>query len=153
LDRFFFQINIDYPTAVEELEILKRTTGKEMPQAGKVLSKQEVLEIQNLVREVPVGDHIENLAVHIARLTRPKEPGVAAVEKDFIAWGAGPRATQTLVLASKARALLYGRNAPSLEDIVAVAYPALRHRLILNFHAHAQNVSSEKIIEEVLKSL
>ncbi len=150
LDRFFFQVNIEYPSADEELKIIRQTTRAEMPKAEKILTQTEVIEIQNLVREVPVADHIENQAVAIARQTRPKESTASALVRDYVAWGAGPRATQALVLASKARALLSGRNAPSREDLASVAHPVLRHRIILNFHAHAKGVSTQEIISDIL---
>lgn len=152
LDRFFFQVNIDYPQALQELEIIRRTTGRDAPQATKVLSHEEVLEIQALVREVPVGDHIESLSVALARSTRPKEESALSSVREYVSWGAGPRATQALVLASKARALLNGRHAPSREDLKSVVHPVLRHRIILNFHAQAQGIRSQEIIEEIVKA-
>ena len=150
LDRFFFEVNIDYPSAEEELKIIRQTTRAQMPKADKVLTQADVLEIQNVVREVPVADHVETQAVAIARQTRPKETGVSDLVRDYVAWGAGPRATQALILASKARALLSGRNAPSREDLASVAYPVLRHRIILNFHAHAKGISAGEIIKDIL---
>ncbi|MBI2071345.1 MAG: MoxR family ATPase [Elusimicrobia bacterium] len=150
LDRFFFEINISYPSAEEELSIVRRTTAADLPCAAKVMSAQDVLEIQNLVRQVPSADHVEDAAVAIARRTRPQDPSSPAIVKEFLAWGAGPRATQSLVLAAKARAILSGRNAPSTEDLLRVASPVLRHRLILNFRARAQNKSEEEVIAEVV---
>ncbi|MFC1522685.1 AAA family ATPase [Elusimicrobiota bacterium] len=152
LDRFFFQINIEYPSENEELNIIKNTTTAKIAKALKVFSSEEVHSMQEVVREVPVAEHVENLAVRIARSTRPKEASASELVREFVSWGAGPRATQALILASKARAVLSGRNAPSGEDMIACVHPILRHRLILNFHAHAQGITAEKVIEEILKN-
>ncbi|MBI4669838.1 MAG: MoxR family ATPase, partial [Elusimicrobia bacterium] len=150
LDRFFFEIKIDYPSAEEELAVIRRTTAGEMPQASKVMTADEVIETQQLVREVPVAEHIERAALSIARRTRPDNEEAPPIAREFLAWGAGPRATQALILAAKAKAVLDGRNAPSSENLKNAAYPVLRHRLILNFKARSQNKSEEEIIAEVL---
>ena len=153
MDRFFFLVNIDYPSAEEELEIVRRTTGGKTPAASKVLGAEEVLEIQSLIREVPVADHLEERVVGLIRATRPKENGAPSIVREYVNWGAGPRACQSLVSAAKARAILAGRNAPSSEDMEICAYPVLRHRLILNFHAHGRNVAVDQVIEESIRSL
>ncbi|MBI4063021.1 MAG: MoxR family ATPase [Elusimicrobia bacterium] len=153
LDRFFFEVRIHYPSVDEEREIIRRTTAGEPKEASKVLSAQEVSDLQNLVRQVPLAEHVESSAVEMIRRTRPSisNNGLSSV-KEFVAWGAGPRATQCLVLAAKARAILQGRYAPSSEDLAYAAFPVLRHRLILNFKARAQNKTEEEIIGEILKS-
>lgn len=152
LDRFFFQVNIDYPSVDEELEIVRRTTSAGAAAAQKVLKSNELGKIQALIREVPVAAHVEKAAVHLARKTRPKVNGELPAIKEWVMWGAGPRASQALVLAAKARAILAGRHAPSEQDITFCAYPVLRHRLILNFRAHAQNITPDRVIAQVLES-
>jgi MoxR-like ATPase len=151
LDRFFFQVNIEYPSETEELEIVRRTTLGEPAAALRVMAAQEVVALQRLVREVPSADHVEAAAVKMARLTRPRDPEAPAAVREFVSWGAGPRATQSLVLAAKARAILSGRNAPSREDLASCARPVLRHRMILNFHAVSRNLRVEDVIEEVIR--
>ncbi|MEK7288500.1 MAG: AAA family ATPase [Elusimicrobiota bacterium] len=151
LDRFFFEIRINYPSEREELEIVRRTTSGEIPRACKVLGAEEVLEIQSLIRQAPVADHLEELAVDVARKTRPADSPLASV-REWVAWGAGPRASQALVLAAKAKAILSGRVAPSREDLFDCALAVLRHRVILNFRAHAQGRSVDEIVAEIVKS-
>ena len=153
LDRFMFLIEVDYPTEDEERRIARETTGMEKKTIEGVLSGEEVIAYQSLVRRVPVPDHIYDYAVEIVRRTRPD--GEAAPEwiKDFVGWGAGPRAVQYLVLGCKARAALRGTYMASLEDIEAVAEPVLSHRILTNFSAEAQGMTSKKIVARLVEEM
>ena len=150
LDRFLFDIRIAYPSEAEEIEILRATTGVEDAPVTPVLDAAEVLELQHLVREVPAAEPALRYAAAIARATRPDQAEVPALVKQFVRWGAGPRASQALILGAKAHALLDGRFAVSPDDIRRVALPVLRHRVLPNFAAEAEGVSAERVIEEVL---
>jgi MoxR-like ATPase len=149
LDRFFFQININYPSFEEEKKIALQTTGSYVPELKKILSSDEILELQDIVRRVPVAEHVADYAVRLVRMTRPSESELDFV-KQFVNWGAGPRGAQALIIGGKARAILYGRYAVSVEDIKAVAFPALRHRIILNFHGEAEGMTPEQIITRLI---
>jgi len=158
LDRFMLQIMIGYPTADEEAEIVRRTTGAPPVQAGPVLSEDDVRALQRLVREVPVADHVVRLALRLVRATRAAQDPEAARSApravvDYVGWGAGPRASQFLVLAAKARALLAGRPTVTPEDVRAVAHPVLRHRIQLNFNAQADGMTADRVIEELLAAV
>jgi MoxR-like ATPase len=150
LDRFMFMVLIGYPGRDDELEVLKRTTGDVVPQVERVLSAEQIVRLQDLVRRVPVGDHVYALALDIVRATRPNESGASDFVRHWLSWGAGPRAGQFLVLAGKARALMRGRLHVSMEDIEAAAAPVLRHRLVPNFNAEAEGITVEQIIGKVL---
>jgi MoxR-like ATPase len=150
LDRFMFMVTVHYPSRDEELEVLKRTTGATPPTVERVLTAEQILNLQEIVRRVPVGDHVYNFALEITRMTRPNEPGASDFVRHWLSWGAGPRAGQFLILAGKARALMRGRLYVTMEDIEAVAPPVLRHRLVPNFNAEAEGISVEQIIEKVL---
>lgn len=150
LDRFMFNTFIGYPSGDEEVEIVRSTTSGYQPQLEKVLSGKEILELQQLVRRVPASDTVVKHAVGLARRSRPGEPEAPDFVKEYVAWGAGPRASQYLVLGAKARAVLEGRLAPSLEDIGAMARPVLRHRIITNFQAEAAGVDSVGVIDWLL---
>ena len=150
LNRFMFMVRVTYPSREEELEVLKRTTGAAMPEIELWLTAAQIVELQQIVRRVPVGDHAYQFAVEIARMTRPNEPGASDFVRHWLSWGAGPRAGQFLILAGKARALMQGRLFVTLEDIEAVAPPVLRHRLVPNFNAEAEGISVEQIIEKIL---
>jgi MoxR-like ATPase len=150
LDRFFLQISMDYPSAEEERRIVVETTGSDHAQLRKVLNAKEVLELQELVRRVPVADSAVDLAVKLARSTRPTDAAAPDSVKKWVSWGAGPRASQSLVLGAKARALLSGRFAAAAEDVRAVAKPVLRHRVVLNFQAEAEGVGPDDLIEKLL---
>jgi MoxR-like ATPase len=150
LDRFMFMVTVHYPSRDEELEVLKRTTGATPPSVGRVLTSKQILELQEIVRRVPVGDHVYQFALEVIRQTRPNEPGASDFVRHWLSWGAGPRAGQFLILAGKARALMRGRLYVTLEDIEAVAAPVLRHRLVPNFNAEAEGISVEQIIEKIL---
>jgi MoxR-like ATPase len=152
LDRFMFNTFIGYPSHDEEVEIVRSTTSGYQPQLEKVLSGKEILELQQLVRRVPASDTVVGHAVGLARRSRPGEPEAPEFVKEYVAWGAGPRASQYLILGAKARAVLEGRLAPSLEDVGAMARPVLRHRIITNFQAEAAGVDSVGIIDRLLAS-
>jgi MoxR-like ATPase len=151
LDRFMFQIDVGYPSAEEELEIVKRTTGGLDQTVAKVLDPARILALQALVRRVPVADHVVEYAVNLARATRPDDPAAPAFVREFLAWGAGPRASQYLVLAGKARALLDGRLTVSREDVRALAPAVLTHRVLTNFHAEAERVGAKEIVRRLLE--
>ncbi len=148
LDRFMFNIRIDYPELDEELEVVHRTTGAPGDGVDTVMTGEEVLEFQRLVRGVPVADNVVEYAVRLTRLTRSRTGDAHPQAREFLSWGAGPRAAQYLVLGSKARAALDGRPTPSVDDVRAVALPVLRHRLVTNFHAEAEGVTSDDLIRE-----
>ena len=130
--------------------MLKRTTGVAGPQVRKVINASAIVELQEIVRRVPVGDHVYNFALDLVRATRPNEPGASDFVRHWLSWGAGPRAGQYLILAGKARALMRGRLYVTIEDIEAVAAPVLRHRIIPNFNAEAEGITVEQIIEKIL---
>jgi MoxR-like ATPase len=150
LDRFMFMVTLNYPTRDEELEVLKRTTGAEEAVVSRVIDARKIIELQGIVRRVPVGDHIFHFALDIIRATRPNEPGASDFVRHWLSWGAGPRAGQYMILAGKARALMRGRLHVTIEDIEAVASPVLRHRIIPNFNAEAEGISVEQIINKIL---
>ncbi len=150
LDRFMFNINVGYPSEEEEFQIVRLTTMSRSVQLQHVLSGEEVLKLQEIVRKVPVADHVIRYALQFSRLTRVTEGTVPPFVKDFVSWGAGPRASQFLIIAGKARALLKGRYHVSTEDIRAVAIPVLRHRVVTNFNAEAEGVKSEAIVKKLI---
>jgi MoxR-like ATPase len=153
LDRFFLQALMDYPTLEEERRIVLETTGGQAPKLETVLGAAEVLELQDLVRRVPVPEIVLDFAVKLARATRPKDALSPEGVRQWIAWGAGPRASQALVVGAKARALLEGRLAVSKEDVVRVAKPILRHRLVLNYQAEAEGVRADDLVARLLDAL
>ncbi len=149
LDRFMFLVEVDYPTAQEEMEIVARTTAGKQAAPQPVVRPEELLALQAQVRNVAVGPESVRLAVELVRATRPSE-GSPDFVRDWVAWGAGPRASQFLVLGAKARALLQGRSAVTREDIRALARPVLGHRVLLNFRAEAEGVQSRSIVDRLL---
>jgi MoxR-like ATPase len=151
LDRFMFNIWIDYPSFNEEVEIVRKTTSPYQPELEKVLKRDEILFLQDLVRKVPVADNVVEYAVKLVSLTRPDIDGSPDFIRKWISWGAGPRASQYLILGAKAKAVLDGRFTPTVDDVREVAYPVLRHRLVTNFNAEADGVSTVEIIEKLLK--
>jgi MoxR-like ATPase len=155
LDRFMLQIMIGYPTADEEAEIVRRTTGSPSSPPERVLSAEDVRAMQALVREVPVADHVVRYALRLVRATRQDQPADAKRLRvmEYVSWGAGPRASQFLVLAAKARALLSGSPTASADDVRAVAKPILRHRIQLNFNAQADRVGVDQVIDELLREI
>ena len=151
LDRFMFNLQLDYPSYEEEVEIVQRTTvGKEVA-VESVLSPEEIVYFQQLVRRVPVSDHVYEYAVSLSAKTRPHTPAAHEWADRFLSWGAGPRASQYLIIGAKANALLSGKYAPDIEDVKKVAVPILRHRIIRNYTAEAEGVSIEAIINELMK--
>jgi MoxR-like ATPase len=153
LDRFLFNILVKYPSWDEEIAIMKRVTGDTETKIEPVLERDEILQLQRLVRRTPVADHVFHYAAKLVRATRPNEADAPAFIKEWLSWGAGPRASLNLVLAGKARAILRGRFHVAVEDIQAVAYPILRHRIIPNFAAQSEGVTSDHIIEKLLGSI
>lgn len=153
LDRFMFLIDVDYPSAEEEKRIARETTGLGMAKLNSLLNGEEVINYQKLVRRVPVPDHIYDYAVEIVRKTRPNTPDAPEWIKEFVGWGAGPRAVQYLILGCKARAALRGSYMASLEDIEAVAQAVLAHRVLTNFAAESQGMTSKKIVARLVKEM
>jgi MoxR-like ATPase len=151
LDRFMFYVNVHYPSAEEEVEIVRSTTASTRPVLEKVLSPHEIRELQDLVLRVPVADHVVRHAVELVRATRPREASAPQFVRDFVEWGAGPRASQFLVIGAKARAVLDGRLVASVEDVRALARPVLVHRVITNFRAESEGVKSEDLVARVLE--
>ena len=149
LDRFMFAINLDYPTYQEEVDVVKATTSNHKPEVSALFDAKEIVEVQQLIRKIPVADNVIEYAVRLVGKTRPKSEDAAQIVKDYVDWGAGPRASQNLILAAKAHAAVNGKYSPDIEDVQAVATGILRHRLIKNYKAEAQGLS----IEEIIKSL
>lgn len=150
LDRFMFNLWIGYPARDEEVEIVKRTTGEDTPPPQKVFGAEEIIALQRLVRRIPVADDVVSYAVDLARKTRPDDPAAPDYIREWVKWGAGPRASQYLVLGAKARAALAGRFAPSREDVRSVAMLVLRHRLVTTFAAEAEGISSPDIVNRLV---
>jgi MoxR-like ATPase len=150
LDRFMFNINLDYPSYEDELEIVRSTTGNKITALNKILQSQEIVYFQQLVRRVPVAENVLEYAVKLVSKTRPNTPHAGSMANEYLAFGAGPRAGQFLLLGAKCNALVKGKFSPDIEDVKAVAMNVLRHRLIRNFKAEAEGISSEKIIESFL---
>ncbi len=152
LDRFMFNIWLDYPSFEEEIEIVKTTTAEYVPEVKQILNAQEIIDFQDLIRRVPVADNVIQFAVKLVRSSRPVN-GTNQVVKDFLNYGAGPRASQYLILGAKSRAALSGRFTPDIDDIKAVASPVLRHRIVTNFNAEAENVSPTDIVAKLVGDL
>jgi MoxR-like ATPase len=153
LDRFLFHIVVDYPSGAEEREIIRRVTGAGGAEVTPRMRAEEILELQEIVRRIPVGDHVIDYAATLARATRPKEKGALDFVRDLVAWGAGPRAGIGLVSAAKAHAVLRGRMHATTGDVTAVALPVLRHRVLTTFNAEAAGVGSDEIISRLVKEL
>jgi MoxR-like ATPase len=150
-DRFMFKVYVHYPSFNEEFEIARRTTGVASDEITPVLSGEQIQEIQTLVRRVPVSDHVIHYCLALVRQTRVGEPGTPKFVKDWLSWGAGPRAVQNLVLGGKARALLYGRSHVTTEDIKALALPVLRHRVLTNFTAASEGVTTDTVVKKLVE--
>jgi MoxR-like ATPase len=150
-DRFMFKIFVKYPNFKEEFEIARRTTTMTQDETTPVLTGAQILELQRLVRRVPVTDHVLHYTLALVRQTRLSEPGAPKFIKEWLSWGAGPRATQYLILGGKARALLYGRTHVQTDDIAALALPVLRHRILTNFTAASEGISTDKVIDRLLR--
>ncbi len=146
-----FKVFVKYPNFGEEFEIARRTTTTLVDQVGAVLTAEEILNLQRIVRAVPVTDHIIRYALSLVRQTRVGEAGVPEFVGDQVSWGAGPRAVQFMILGSKARALLHGRTHVATDDIQALAKPVLRHRLVLNFAAESEGVTPDDIVERLIQ--
>ncbi|RLD16968.1 AAA family ATPase [candidate division KSB1 bacterium] len=152
LDRFMFSLWLNYPTFEQEIEIVKRTTVEEPGNLKPVIKKSEILEFQKLIRRVPVADNVVEFAVKLVSLTRPGENSDPKIN-EWIRWGAGPRASQNLILGAKVRALLYNRFTPEIEDIRHLALPVLRHRLVTSYNAEAEGIGTKEIVDYLLKLL
>jgi MoxR-like ATPase len=150
LDRFMFNIWVDYPSYVEELAIVKATTNDSKVELKQILTGEQIMEYQELVRRVPVPDNVLEYAVKLVGKTRFDSEFAPQMTKDFISWGAGPRASQYLIIGAKCHALLNGKFSPDIEDVKAVAKPILRHRIVRNYRAEAEGFSMDRIIEELM---
>lgn len=150
LDRFMFAIKLEYPTYQEEVEVVKSTTSDHKPFVNALFDAQEIVDIQQLIRRIPVPDNVIEYAVGLVGKTRPNAANAPELIKEYIDWGAGPRASQNLVLAAKAHAAVNGKYSPDIENIKAVATGILRHRIILNYKGQAEGFTEEKIIQEIL---
>jgi len=151
LDRFMFNIKLDYPAFRDEIEVVRSTTSDEVKQVSKVLTGQEITYYQHLVRRVPIADNVIEYAVGLASKTRPGFQGSSTLANDYLEWGAGPRASQYLVLGAKCNALLNGKYSPDIEDVQAIAKPVLRHRIVRNFKAEADGIGVDELIEKLMK--
>ncbi|MBT3174572.1 MAG: MoxR family ATPase [Lentimicrobiaceae bacterium] len=150
LDRFMFNLILDYPEMNEELEIIKRTTGETSTKLSTAMDSEEILFFQNLIRKIPVADNVMEYAVNLVSKTRPNTKHAHPWANDFLNWGAGPRASQYLVIGAKAHAAISGKFSPDIDDIKAVVHPVLRHRIIRNYKAEAEGVSIDDIITEMI---
>ena len=151
LDRFMFNVWLDYPSFQEELDIVKTTTSGLDPKVQVVLSKDEILSYQSVLNKIPITDNVLQYAVNLATKTRPNTPKAHSWANDYLSWGAGPRASQYLVIGAKAHAAINGKYSPDIEDVQAVAVSVLRHRIVRNYKAEAEGIYAEKIVEEFLK--
>ncbi len=152
LDRFMFNIQLTYPSFREEVDIVKNTTSDETTQVTKLLNAADIETFQHLVRRVPVADNVVEYAVSLVGKTRPGTTDASPLATEYLEWGAGPRASQYLVLGAKCNALLNGKYAPDIEDVQAVAKPVLRHRLVRNFKAEAEGISVDNLVEQIMRS-
>jgi MoxR-like ATPase len=153
LDRFMFHIKVGYPSRAEEMEIMRRTTASGQVEVGPLLDGPQIQQMQEVVRQVVVAEHVFEYVADLVRATRPREPGAPAFIAELLGWGAGPRACQYMILAGKARAILNGRLHVTTDDVRAVAHPVLRHRLVTTFTADAEGVSPDDIIRRVLEAV
>jgi MoxR-like ATPase len=155
LDRFMFMVHVGYPTAAEEVKIVQSTTSSYKAELSTVLSGEDIMKFQRLIRSVPVADYVVDYAVRLARATRPNQPGQTDLDavSRYVSWGAGPRASQYLILGAKTYAALRGNLAPSVDDVKRVARPVLRHRIITNFNAEAEGIKSDTIIDRLIEAV
>jgi MoxR-like ATPase len=153
LDRFMFKIVIDYPAEEEEVNIISATTGADEPELETALSGDAIVALHQIVRRVPAADNVVQYAVKLTRATRPKEKDAPDFIQQWVRWGAGPRAGQYLILGAKARAILKGRYNASCEDVKAVAPAVLRHRVLTNFHAEAEGVDTDTVIQRLIETV
>ena len=150
LDRFMFSINLEYPSFDEEVQVVKITTSDTTQKVNSVFSSQEILEAQHLIRRIPVADNVVEYAVRLVSKTRPNSKDVTPFVANYIDWGAGPRASQNLILSAKAHAAVNGKFSPDIEDVQAVASAVLRHRIVKNYKADAEGITEERIVKELL---
>ena len=153
LDRFMLNVRVPYPSAAEELQILKSTTGRPGAEPTLTLSAEQILRLQALVREVPVADYVFEYARDLVRATRPHEDEATDYVRKFVSWGAGPRAGQSLIVCAKARALLEGRVHATVADVRHMAAPVLRHRIVTTFHAEAEGIDSDAVIDHLMVAI
>ena len=153
LDRFFFKLLVGYPTGAELSEVLSRTTTGARPEVSRVLDRERLVELMKLVREVPVASHVQDYAVRLVLATHPKTDTAIPISTQYLRFGSSPRGGQTIIMAGKVRALTQGRFNVSFEDLQTVAAPALRHRLILNFEAEAEGITTDHIIGQILREV
>jgi MoxR-like ATPase len=153
LDRFMFNVVMDYPEIADERRILEETTTGDDPKVDKVASGEELESARRLVRDLPAASNVVDYALRLARATRPADPGAPPPVREWVRWGAGPRAGQSLLLGAKALALLDGRTVPAPDDVTAVALPVLRHRVLVNFHAEADGVDPDSVIRQLLETV
>jgi MoxR-like ATPase len=149
LDRFMFAVNLDYPTFEEEVQVVKSTTTDVEKQVNALFTAQEIIDIQHLIRRIPVADNVIEYAVKMTGKTRPNSPQASELVKNYIDWGAGPRASQNLILAAKTHAAINGKFSPDIENVQAVAYSIFKHRIIKNYKAEAEGISEEQIIKDL----
>ena len=149
LDRFMFNITLDYPSFTDEVLVVKNTTAVGLPTINKILSDEQIIFYQQLIRKIPIADNVLEYAVKIAAKSRPDSPLATDKVKNFVGWGAGPRASQFLVLGAKCHAVVNGKYSPDIEDVKAVAEPILRHRIVINYKAEAEGISIEQIIDSL----
>jgi MoxR-like ATPase len=152
LDRFMFNLKLEYPSFEEEVNIVKSTTGSAKEEVKSITNKEEILYFQHMLRKMPVPDNVYELAVALIASTRPNTPRAHAYANKYVSWGAGPRASQYLIIGAKVHAAMHGKFSPDKEDIHAVAHAVLRHRLVKNYKAEAENLSMDSIIDELLKA-
>ncbi|MCL4114004.1 UNVERIFIED_CONTAM: hypothetical protein GTU68_025266 [Idotea baltica] len=150
LDRFMFAIELKYPSKAEEIQVVKNTTSDISTKVNALFNAEEIIQVQQLIRRIPVPDNVIDYAVTLASATRPKEEGASDFVKQYLDWGAGPRASQNLILAAKAHAAISSKYSPDIEDVKAVAHGILRHRIIKNYKAEAEGISEENIINKLL---
>jgi len=153
LDRFMFHVGVYYPSFDEEMEVVRRTTTLRRAKLKTVLTGEDIIRLQDLVYRIPVPDHVYHYAVTLARKTRKQEEDASDYVRNWVAWGAGPRASQYLILGAKARSILHGRGYASVDDVKAVAGPVLRHRILLNFNAEAEGITSNDVIKELIEEV
>lgn len=150
LDRFMFNIYLDYPSYENEVDVVKKTTTDNITNVNQIMSGKEIIRYQHLVRQVPIAENVIEYAVNLVHKTRPNTDRSVKLADDFLEWGAGPRASQYLVLGAKCNAIINGKYSPDIEDIKAIAHPTLRHRIVRNFKAEAEDMTVDHIIDELL---
>ena len=153
LDRFMFKIKIEYPSQKEEINIVKSTTGQITQKLNQIISKDDLIKFQNIVRDIPVSENVVEYAVNLVRSTRPNNENSPQFIKEWLDWGAGPRASSFLILGAKSVAALDGRTTPSIADVQNIVKPILRHRIITNFNAEAENISTDNVLEKLIDTL